>query len=174
MGFKEWQTPPAELRKQWERFHFTVDAAASEANALVRGYGDCYCDEGEWCELEDTDSAVGRFYTLETDGLNPDHYHAGDRVWCNPPYDAAIIRWVRLARELSRDAGVLWRFLLPPGTDTRWFHRYIWDARLNRPREGVEVEFPDYRIAFIHPDKPEKKSPRASNLYVTFLPELKP
>lgn len=172
MGLKSWQTPPAYFRQRWNLFGLNIDAAADNSNALIRNCcrkgwvglmkGTYWCDEHGY--------AVGRFFTAETDGLKPEHYERGDRVWCNPPYDASLIRWVKLARELSQDAGVLWDMLLPPSIETRWFQRYIWNDEAGHWRDGIEGHFLPYRLAFIDPDHPEKLSPRAGNLQVTFHP----
>ena len=171
IGRKDWRTPPAFFRQEWEKYRFTVDAAADDDNALVRpcqylalapkpvGTWDACCDH-----------AVGRYYTAETNGLNPEHYAQGDRVWSNPPYDASLLKWLALASE-TRLRGVFWELLLQPATDTRWWHRYVWDGRLGRPREGVELEFLPYRTHFIDPDAPEKDSPRGANVLVRFWPE---
>lgn len=123
---------------------------------------------GEYCNR--CHHPLGRYYTAATNGLNPEHYDTGDRVWCNPPYDASLIKWLALASE-TRQRGVFWELLLPPSIDTKWWHQYVWDKRLHRPREGVEVEFLDYRIAFIDPDRPEAASPRAGNVLVRFWPD---
>lgn len=170
MGLKSWRTPPAYFRQRWQRYGFTVDAAAEDLNALVVPTDTLYGVDGEICEVCPPVHYIGRYYTEETDGLKPEHYERGDRVWCNPPYDASLIRWVKLARELSQDAGVLWDMLLPPSIETRWFQRYIWNDEAGHWRDGVEGHFLPYRLAFIDPDHPEKLSPRAGNLQVTFHP----
>jgi len=70
--------------------------------------------------------------------------------------------------------------LLIPSTDARWFHRYVWDKRLHRPREGVELRFLEGRIRFVHPD-PEKREtefkgfrPISGNMLVVFHPVVAP
>lgn len=169
----EWRTPPAFFRQQWERFHFNVDAAATDANALVRGSGLCYCDDGEFHEWYTPEESyfVGRYYTKETNGLDPSHYQAGDRVWCNPPYSKGqSAAWVKMFAEL-RLQGVLSVLLLPPSTDAEWFHRYVWDERLGRPREGVELHLPKGRLHFIDPTDAGRTAPRTGNLWIVFHPE---
>ena len=159
-GKKDWRTPPAFFRQEWEKYRFNVDAAADDQNALVRPQ--------DWRPF--LAHAIGRYYTAETNGLDSEHYVEGDRVWSNPPYDASLLKWLALASE-TRLRGVFWELLLQPATDTRWWHRYVWDGRLGRPREGVEVEFLPYRIHFIDPDHPERDSPRGANVLVRFWPE---
>jgi len=179
MGSKLWQTPRPYFAQRWALHHFTVDAAASASNALVRPSDSLYASWGEECDpcgtAEDGFPVhyVGRYYTEETDGLKAEHYEAGDRVWCNPPYDTSIARWLDLAAALAHDVGVLWDVLLPPSVDTRWFHKYLWNDRAGHWRDGVEAHFLPYRIAFIDPTTAGRSAPRAGNLQVTFWPEAR-
>lgn len=64
-------TDPTLFAKLHERFWFTLDVAASPANAKCR-----------------------RFFTLEDDGLTKSW--SLERVWCNPPY-SDIRAWVEKA-----------------------------------------------------------------------------
>lgn len=64
-------TIPSVFDPLHERFNFTVDVAASPANAKLP-----------------------RFYTSEDDGLAQDW--SGERVWCNPPY-SSIEPWAEKA-----------------------------------------------------------------------------
>jgi phage N-6-adenine-methyltransferase len=152
MGSAEWHTPP-ELFARWQaEFNFNVDAAATLQNTLV----------------------PDRYYTRESDGTKREHYMPGDRVWCNPPYDArTVARFVETAAVTSREQGVLWVMLLNSCTDTRWFHRWIWDDQIHGPREGVEVRFLPRRIHFLRPDGTGGPAPRASML-VVFWPRVNP
>lgn len=157
MGNKLWRTPEVEFEKWHSLFNFNVDAAASREDAKVRSDG----VDGE---------AFGRYYTEAEDGRKPEHYQPGDRVWCNPPY-TYLLPWLKVARETSRDLeDVLWCLLLPVSTDTRWFHRYCYDERLQRPREGVELRFLPYRIPFDPPPGQTAPGPRAPSLVVIFHP----
>ena len=155
MGSKRWETPPDYFGKRWALHHFTVDAAASDTNALVR--------------------PPGRFYTEDTDGLEAAHYKPGDRVWCNPPYDHSLLKWVGLARELSQDAGVLWDMLLPVSGATRWFMRYVWNDAAGHWRDGVEGHYIG-RVQFLLDGKVpldkqgRAQSSRQENLQITFWP----
>lgn len=89
----EWATDEAFFRQIDREFHFTVDVAATAANAK--------CD---------------RFYTIETDGLMQDW--DGETVWCNPPYGDRIKDWMYKAAT-SAATSVL---LVPARTDVKWFH----------------------------------------------------
>lgn len=55
---------------------------------------------------------------MEVDGSAPLFTSwAGNRVFCNPPYNRGIVRF--LERALEAEVAV---FLLPARTDTKWFH----------------------------------------------------
>ena len=173
MGSKVYETPFEYFRRRWERHRFTVDAFASDANALVRPCA----NEEEWGEIEgivDTCCArfAGRYYTAETDGLAAEHYRSGDAVWANPPYDHTILKAVKLARELSQDAGVLWDMLLPVSGKTRWFD-LIWNDAAGHWRDGVEAHYVG-RVQFLIDGKlpldkqGRPQSSRQENLQVTF------
>jgi hypothetical protein len=178
MGIKVYETDPKLFAERWDRLRFTVDAAASDANALVRPHRpECAWQEDVSPGLHYRCCGyIGRYYTAETDGLKHEHYVKGDRVWCNPPYDHTIAKFLKLASETRRE-GVAWDFLLPSSTDSRWFHTYLWDKRFNRPREGVELDFPSHRISFLLDGKPildkagKVQAPRHTPLFATFWPE---
>lgn len=89
----------AELDRE---FHFTLDAAATEASAKCPAY-----------------------YTPETDGLNSPWNIAGGAVFCNPPYGRETGKWVRKAWEEAK-SGTTIVLLIPARTDTSYFHEYIY------------------------------------------------
>jgi phage N-6-adenine-methyltransferase len=153
MGRKDWRTPAEFFQSRWALWRFNVDAAADDQNALVGR-------EGQPC---------GRYYTVETNGLNPDHYVAGDRVWCNPPY-VNLADWLKVASD-TRAKGVFWELLLPASTDTYWFHAYVWDRSASKPRDGIQVDFLMGRIKFVHPGDRTKKQPPGPTILVRFFPE---
>ena len=71
----DWRTPPDLFRALDDEFHFTLDAAANEANHL--------CD---------------RYYTATDSAFS--HSWAGERVFCNPPYGRDAAKWIeKCARE---------------------------------------------------------------------------
>lgn len=96
----EWHTPPELFALLDSEFHFTLDVASTDANAL--------------CEAH---------YTRETDGLKQPW--AGS-VWCNPPYGREIGAWMRKAAET--DMGGVIVCLIPARTDTAWWHEYVTQA----------------------------------------------
>lgn len=113
-------TPPELFDPLNERFHFTIDVAASAQNAK--------------CE---------RFYTLEDDGLWRDW--AGERVWCNPPY-SKIEPWVEKAAKGAAELSVL---LLPANrTEQRWWQRWV-EPNRDGLQPCPRVEFLPGRPRFI-------------------------
>jgi phage N-6-adenine-methyltransferase len=97
----DWGTPRDLFKHIDDVWHFTVDAAASDANAL--------------CE---------RYWTKDDDGL-AQNWH-GERVWCNPPYGRNIGEWVKKAHDAARDGKTIVVLLVPARTDTRWWQDYIY------------------------------------------------
>jgi phage N-6-adenine-methyltransferase len=132
------QTAPEVFAPLHERFGFTIDVAASEANAKLP-----------------------RFYTAEQDGLAQSW--AGERVWCNPPY-SSIQPWVVKAHEEANrpsNPAELIVMLLPANrTEQGWWQDHVEPAR----RSGaLDVEFLRGRMRFIAPDaleiKPNERPP---------------
>ena len=93
----EWSTPPDLFAELDAEFHFDLDAASTDENAL--------------CE---------RHYTKEDDGLAQPW---DGNVWCNPPYGREIGKWVRKAAE--SDGGGVGVCLVPARTDTAWWHDWV-------------------------------------------------
>lgn len=142
MGFKSWETPQEFFAALNEEFSFTLDAAASHKNALCRLY---YTPEGLFSK---SDGA----YTTENygdDGLRG--AWAGHRVFCNPPYDSSLSRWVAKAAFATQREAEVAVLLLPPSIDTAWFHDFIWDERIDGSRNYCEIRFLRGRLKFWHP-----------------------
>lgn len=104
------------------RFRFTIDVAASPANAR--------CD---------------RFYTVADDGLAQSW--AGESVWCNPPY-SDIRPWVAKAwAEHPLTRGIV--MLLPANrTEQGWWQDLVEPYR-DRGGSGLVCEFLRGRHRFI-------------------------
>ena len=85
-----WQTPVEVFVPLHQEFSFTIDAAASDTNALLP-----------------------RYWTREQNAILQDW--SGERVWCNPPYGVEQKRFVLKAAEGRADISVL---LLPARPDT--------------------------------------------------------
>jgi len=93
----EWTTP-RELYEQLDaEFHFTLDAASTDENAL--------------CE---------KHYTIDDDGLKQEWTGS---VWLNPPYGREIGAWMQKAAQSNR--GGVTVCLVPARTDTAWWHEWI-------------------------------------------------
>ena len=130
----DWETPRDVFERCDEVWHFELDAASNDKNAL--------------CE---------RHFTKEQDGLKQEW--GGVRVWCNPPYGREIGKWVEKAWHESHENGAIVVMLLPARTDTRWFHDYCAKAdeiallrgRLKFTLNGVEqssAPFPSMLVRF--------------------------
>lgn len=164
----EHPTPQDFFDKLNARYHFTLDPCATAKSAK--------------CKL---------FYTKRTNGLGKDW--GVHRVFMNPPYGnpehpcrpkcskkkcverghhirryvPGIADWVEKAAT-SAQAGALVVCLLPARTDTAWWHEYIWDEELNRPRQGVEIEYVKGRLKFGALDGPAP----FPNVVVVFNPPV--
>lgn len=97
----EWETPQYLFDELDKEFSFTLDPCASKQNAKCKKY-----------------------YTKEDNGLLQDWN--GEIVFCNPPYGKDIYKWVEKCYNHHIDGGksVL---LLPVRTDTKYFHKFIYN-----------------------------------------------
>ena len=93
-GKNDWRTPPELFHLLDREFRFTLDAAASEENALCP-----------------------KFFTEEDDAF--EQYVEAERVWCNPPF-GKLRPWIDLFNSWDDWAEVIVA-LLPAATDTEWF-----------------------------------------------------
>lgn len=96
-----WETPYDFFVELDNEFNFDIDVCATAENTK--------------CPV---------FYTKEQDGLSQ-VWHG--TCWCNPPYGREVSKWVEKAylSSIHGDATVV--MLLPARTDTRWFHKYIYN-----------------------------------------------
>ena len=99
----EWCTPQDFFDELNREFNFSLDAAATAANAK--------CDN---------------YYTRESDGLSQPWNSAEGAVFCNPPYGRQVGRWVQKAYTEALENNTTIVMLLPARTDTQWFHEYIY------------------------------------------------
>lgn len=171
VGNTGWQTPGHVFGALHAEFGpFDLDPAGAHS-AYVSDQVREYCTpEGRFRHRVDGSEQLSSQCGLTTPWLGS--------VFVNPPYKR-VEEWVRKGSESAR-AGALVVMLLIPSTDARWFHRYVWDKRLHRPREGVELRFLEGRIRFVHPD-PEKREtefkgfrPISGNMLVVFHPVVAP
>jgi site-specific DNA-methyltransferase (adenine-specific) len=92
-----WPTPPAFFDTLNKEFAFTLDPAASAANAKCK-----------------------RYFSKKDDGLTQDW--GTETVFCNPPYGRGMTgQWVQKAYTACL-AGAVVVVLVPARTDTRWWH----------------------------------------------------
>lgn len=125
-GKDDWETPHALFSALHAEFCFTIDLAANEQNHKV----------SRWI------GPGGIVSDLLTYAVRPN-----ETCWMNPPYSRIQSDFVRKAATVGLYSPVV--ALLPARTDTRMFHRYIWDEALNRPRAGVELRLLRGRLKFV-------------------------
>jgi phage N-6-adenine-methyltransferase len=128
-----------------ERFHFTIDVAASADNSK--------------CE---------RFFDLNTNGL--EQSWAGERIWCNPPHSNIEPWLVKAWAELWADLIVM---LLPANrTEQGWWQREVEPFR-DQPGSALQVEFLPGRLRFLAPGaskiKPNERPPYGCCLLIWVL-----
>ena len=101
-----------------DEFHFTLDAAATEANAKCENY-----------------------FTPALNGLLMSWLPVKEgAVFCNPPYGRQIGKWVQKAYGESTEHDTTIVMLLPARTDTQWFHEFIYGC--------AEIRFIKGRLRF--------------------------
>lgn len=135
----EWRTPPALYAYLDERFHFQIDAAASEENALCAAY------------FTKEDDALARDWCFIATG-------EGRSVYLNPPYKG-IEKWMQKAHE-EAEKGCTVVCLVAARTDSRWFHKYVLDA--------YSVILLQGRVPFLRPDGTPGGSPAFPSAIVVF------
>ena len=106
------RTPESIWESLSQEFNFTVDACASDKNHLVEKY-----------------------WTKESNALEQNW--DGEIVYCHPMYDQIIPKFIQKAIS----SNCLSVFLLPSSTNSVYFHKYLWDSSLHKPREEIEVRF---------------------------------
>lgn len=123
----DWQTPPELFAQLDAEFDFNTDAACTPDNGLC---------------------AYQIYSALDTDWSDDGDYR-NVRVFVNPPYSRGLQgKFIAKAAE-EREKGCTTVMLIPARTDTKAYHRYIWDASTHGPRPGIEVRFLPGRIKFV-------------------------
>lgn len=92
----DWRTPRDLFSMLNDEFHFTLDAASTDENALC-----------------------AQHFTEKENGLA--QRWCGS-VWLNPPYGKELPKWLKKASE-TKEGGVV-VCLVPARTETRWWHDY--------------------------------------------------
>jgi len=67
-------------------------------------------------------------------------------VWLNPPYSLVKEFITKAEYESTKGATVV--CLVPARTDTKWWHRSVWDSTYHKPRPNVEIRFLRGRLKF--------------------------
>ena len=122
------RTPASLFDELNGKHHFTVDAAASQINALLPD-----------------------FWTLETDAL-VQSWHS-QRVWCNPPY-SAIAPWVQKAWNEMEDGCSIVVMLLPANRcEQGWWQQFVEPLRDRPAIHGITLstQFLPGRLRFAWP-----------------------
>jgi len=138
-----WETPQNLFDELNREFWFEVDVCADMKN-----------------------HKCSKWYTEGQDGLKQEWYVQAKTCWMNPPYGRTISDWIQKASEESKK-GCTVVCLLPARTDTKYFHRYIWDKHNHRPKPGVEVRFLQGRLKFVG----AKDSAPFPSMIVIFRPD---
>lgn len=113
---QDWATPQDLFDELNEEFHFNLDPCASAENHK--------------CE---------RYFTEEDNGLLQEW--GGSSVFCNPPYGRKSTGdWIEKCYNESRKPGTVVVMLIPARTDTKAFHKYIYNK--------AEVRFIKGRLKF--------------------------
>lgn len=134
---QDWMTPKPLFERIAEAFGgFDIDAAASSENSL--------------CE---------KFFSAEENALNQTW---SGKVWCNPPYNN-IEAWLEKATT-EAVFNVTTVFILPPRTDSGWFHRYALSTH-------AEIAWIRGRVAFVDPTGNMRSGPQGPSFLLGFGPE---
>lgn len=123
---QDWETPQQLFDKYNEEYNFIIDLAASSNNAKCSFYFD-----------ESDDSLSKNWTEWCTDRWG----------WVNPPYGLELPKWVKKCfDEMLLGAKIV--ALIPARTETKYFHKYIWDKKTGQARPGILVEFLEGRVTF--------------------------
>lgn len=119
-------TPPEVFGPLNDRWQFTVDAAASPANARC-----------------------ARYFTAADDGLQQPW--AGETVWCNPPFSVLRPWVVKAWNEHAAARGIV--LLLPANrTEQGWWQQLVEPYR-DRTGSPLTTQFLPGRPRFLTPDQ---------------------
>jgi len=132
-----WETPLSLYRELDNEFNFLIDIA---------------------CDSNNCKAKYGIAKDLGMDALDGKKWAwNGEQgtVFCNPPYSRGLQKlFIAEADRQRKLFGIKSVFLIPARTDTKTWHKYIWDKENHCPREGVEVRFLEGRVKFEKDGKP--------------------
>jgi len=143
----EHETPDWLFDSLNEEFGFTLDACATAANAKLPNY--ISPERDGLLQYWEKSTFVNPPYSKAEKPCKPNckKKRCQKRGWHRKKRKPGCIDWVRKAYWEAR-AGMRVVMLLPARTDTKYFHRYIWDKKRCQPRPGVEVRFLEGRLKF--------------------------
>lgn len=127
-----WETPQNLFNELNSKYHFTLDPCAS-----------------------DTNNKTPRYFTIDNNGLIQPWNN--ERVFCNPPYNRQISKWVEKCYKESIK-GTQICLLIPARTDTKYFHEFIYK------KPNVRIEFIKGRLKYELNGVPGGPSPFPSML----------
>lgn len=105
----EWETPQPFFDRLDNEFHFTLDAAATPANAKCIAY------------LTPDDNALEQPWT--------------GAVWCNPPYGGLLPPFVRKGYQEAQSGATVVMLILA-STDSNYWHDYVMKSKEIRFLKG--------------------------------------
>ena len=70
--------------------------------------------------------------------------------FCNPPY-SEIYKWL----EYGSKQHALTVYILPCDTSPAWFHDFVWDKELHKPRLNIQLRLPRGRYKFGNTQSPK-------------------
>tara|TARA_R100000315_G_C5232856_1_gene143913 strand:+ start:1971 stop:2456 length:486 start_codon:yes stop_codon:yes gene_type:complete len=138
MDSDEWGTPLDLFNKLNKKYNFTLDAAANDKNYKCKKY-----------------------YTKENSGLTKDW--TNERVFCNPPYSDLGL-WIKKCYVESKNAKLI-VMLIPCRTDTKNFHKYIWNI--------AEIIYIKGRLKFTNDNGKSKGSAPFPSMIVIYTKYIK-
>ena len=165
------RTPPSLFKKLDDRWHFELDAFATQENALCP----LYMSDGLPTH-PNTSGCIGN--ALTKIDWTPRHTN----IFGNPPYSNPAPFIKKAAEESLKGATVV--MLLPADTACKAFHKYIMGIDYIKDANGDVVGVPNEfgaseitflipRIVFNHPDgTPMKGSPKFGSMVVVFKQEV--
>lgn len=112
---EDWGTPQWLFDELNFEFGFTLDACANEYNAKCN-----------------------RYFSIRDNGLEQDW--SGNVVFCNPPYGKQLSLWVEKCWNESKKPNTIVVMLIPVRTDTKWFHKFVYNQS--------EIRFLNRRLKF--------------------------
>lgn len=144
-GKDEWGTPPDLFAILDREFHFDLDVAATEDNALCETYftGPCEPNYGRcMCGL-----------------CRP---WAGRRAYMNPPYSEPST-WCQKAAREAQTGKVLVVALLPASVGEHWFHQFVFNV-------AHEIRVLRGRLAYVPAEGYKESSNRFGSVVAIYRP----